>query len=642
MSRVGPSGGASGEDSGGASGEGGSDADGGTGVDAGGEGGRAAGGVPGAAGESVGGKPAGGEGGEAYAGSPFVGGAGGEVSEGGAPAEFGGLTVTTTPERQDFDLFDPAGHTIWLEVSDSQREFMNTAQTGGNPDPWGDFYTPAPAVTYVDHLLVQEVEGLSVADYGKTAVRLGAGVSFRQWTEESIPNLGIDVTVFEQALTLGGFERFELHNALAGGIYREVVGQRVLRALGVPSLRTSFAFLGSNVWGESAWVPMVVVQSYDERYCEEQAAELGGECENIWYAPGTQGGDFSNPPTCLLESCDEDRLSEFSDALDETPEGPGFAEALSEFVDWPRFYDFQCATFLLDTQRDSVIVVERDDGRFVFAAHSLDTSSGNVQTSGFFKSDRLFRGCHADPECRAGLLEACGAMVTAFDQLNPHRIVEAVRDAVDALRMRRSGDVERAAELREWYRVRQPESAEELALYSGPLGPDGCPEVLEMCVDGTCGTPEQCQARQCGDGPLVWCSAYQSCIYYWDYCPSCSESSPFYCNVNGSCLASQDECAALCSEEYPYCPQTNNCEYWCDGGMGGRPGVGGAAGFAGSIVMPGTGGTFATGGVPGTGGMPATGGIPGAGGGVGVGGAATSGSAGVPGDGGVGAVDNPG
>jgi hypothetical protein len=610
VTRVDPSGGSAGE--GGA----GSDAEGGTGADAGGEGGRVTG-AAGGAGEASAGRPSaeGGEGGGAYGGAPFVGGMGGEVSEGGAPAEFGGLTVTTTPERQDFDLFDPAGHKIWIEVSDEQREFMNTAQSGGNPNPWGDYYTPSPSVTFADHVVVQEVEGLSVADYGKVAVSLGGGDSFRQWTNESIPNLALDVTAFVETLTLGEFERFELHNALVGGIYREVVAQRALRALGVPSVKTSFAFLGSSVWGESAWVPMVLVQPYDDRFCEDQAAELGGECQNVWYANETQGGDAPVAPTCLSASCEDERLNEFADVLAETPEGAGFADALADFVDWPRFFDFQCSTFLIDARRAGVVVVERDDGRFVWMPHALDMSSGNVESAGFFRTDLLSRGCNSDPECRADMLDACGELVEAFDQLNPHALVDDVRQAVDALGMRRSGDVERAEELRDWYLLRQTEAAAEFELYRGPLGPDGCPEVLELCDDGTCGTTQECQQRQCGGPPFIWCEAFQSCIYEFQYCPTCDGDASFFCGVDYSCRSSQDECAALCEDPmYPYCPERNTCDYWCDFGAGGRPGAGGMGGVAGTNVV--------------------TGGMPGAGG-VGAGGAAgTGGSAGAPTEGG--------
>jgi hypothetical protein len=542
------------------------------------------------------------------------------MSSGGEPPEFGGLTVTTTPDQQRFDLFDPPGHRIWVEVSDEQLGFINAQQTGGNP--WGDPYTPSPSVTFADHVLVEEAENLSVADYGKLAVTLGGGASFRQWSEESIPNLAINVSRFEDGLTLGGFERFELHNALVGGIFREAVAQRVLGALGVPSLRTSFAFLGSSVWGEGVWVPMVVTQPFDPRYCSDQAAEIGGECANVWYTQG-QAGDVPDAPECMLDTCDENRLVELAEALDETEEGPGFGAALADLIDWPRFYAYQCASFIVDANRFGVVVIERDDGRLVWSPHSLDLSSGHAPSSGFLRTDRVSRGCQADPECWEASLAACGAMAEAFDAMNPHTVVESARDTVESLGMARNGDAERAEELREWYRSRQAQAAAEVELYSGPMGPDGCPEVLERCVDDTCGTAEECMARQC-QRPFVWCEARRMCVYEYDFCPKCEGAAPFFCGANDACEASVEDCAALCYEPYPYCEASNRCDSWCPGDTGG------------------TGGMGATGGVVGVGAGPAVGGAGGIAGTGGSGGTGMGASAGAPSEGGIGAGGNAG
>lgn len=498
---------------------------------------------------------------------------GGGCSDGGsvAPAEFGPLVVDTEPSDQSVDLFGVPGHRIWVEVSEAQRTIMNAHMQGGGFG--GDFYTPGGGnSTYADHVVVEDAVSGTVADYGKSEVRVVGESTFREWTPESIPNLKFDMDEFEDNQTLGGREHFRMNNGQVGSIFREAIAHRVFRELGYPGLRANFSFLGSNVWGSNVWIPMTIIEVYKEAFCDENKDLIGGTCKNMWEFPGDAGGGEPPPNACQIGECDNTRLEDLAAALETAPRGVGFREALEDIIDWKRYHQFQCLGWILWTGDDALrnqnnnLIIERDDGKLVWAPYSVDISAGqewytNTPLTG---GSIIAQGCQSDENCWADTIAECEALITKFDKLNPEKMVDKTAKTLTDLGMMRPGDEGRAKSLRKWYVDRQKALTAELERYRYLPGPDGCPNDLDLCNDGTCGTKEQCEERLCQDGQ-VFCETYGYCVGPKDFCPSCdTETSPFFCGAFAECTADFDACSDRCSDDfgpgYLYCEFNQSCQ----------------------------------------------------------------------------------
>jgi hypothetical protein len=490
---------------------------------------------------------------------------------GGGPAiVFGGLTVDTLARDQNFDLFATPGHHVWLEISEEQVAKMNQRGGGWVPGGADDIYQPGPSGSYADHFVVWEKESDTVADYGKLEVRLVGESTFRELSKTTIPNFRVDADEFQQGMRVGTFEHFRFNNGQIGTIFREHVVHRVYRELGYPALRSNYAFVGNTVWGEGVWVPMVLMEVYKGRFCNDNQELLGGDCVNMWEFPGDVSEPVGDRDVCQLSECDNQRLNDLSDALRTAPEGEGFKEATASFIDWPLYHQFQCLSWMMHTSDDPVhagnnnVIVERPDGKLVWLPYSVDISTG-ADWSGqvpLYGSTVLPTRCQEDPSCWSDTIDACAALVEKFEELDPAKIVDEVRDTLDDLGMLRPGDQGRAADLKQWFVERRAGLAEELEYYRTPPGPDGCPEELVLCPDYTCRTLEECDAT-CGDGSR-YCEAWRRCYDpMYEACPDCQEPTPFYCEYNASCVESEDQCALICPPEAPYCPPLQQCTPRC-------------------------------------------------------------------------------
>ena len=119
---------------------------------------------------------------------------------------------------------------------------------------------------------------------------------------------------------------------------------------------------------QEADVPYVVVEAYKPQFCKLREAELGGGCVNMWEFYGDIGsGMLGFEDSCQFSECDSTRGLEFEEAVAYTPQGEGFKEALSEWLDWDAFHRFQCLSWILETGDDAlhnmnnVLLVERVD-----------------------------------------------------------------------------------------------------------------------------------------------------------------------------------------------------------------------------------------------------------------------------------------
>ena len=410
------------------------------------------------------------------AGGGAAGSAGNDGSAGSAGATmWGGLSPNTTPADQEIDLFGAPGHRLWLEVSEAQLQLMNAGIDSGGPIVGarglnGDLYSPGGSATYVDHLVVEEAQHGTVADYGKVQAKLVGQSTLRPWNGASIPNVKIDMDEFQDKLRLGGEEHFRLNNGQVGSIFREQLAHRLYRALGYPALKTSFAFFGSNVWGPGVWIPMVLTEVYKGKFCRDNADLLGGQCANMWEFAGDLGMDVLPEGSCKLKECDDTRANELHTRILQAPEGAGFAAALEDLVDWPRFHEFQCLSWILWTGDDALhnsnnnLVVERDDGRLLWLPYSVDISMGQdwYRDVTLYGTNLLSVRCQQDPDCWAATMSTCGKLVADFDALDPEKLLDETQATLTSLGMMRDGDEARAKELRKWLVQRQLDLPAEL------------------------------------------------------------------------------------------------------------------------------------------------------------------------------------
>lgn len=533
------------------------------------------------------------------------------------PAVFGGLTVDTSPAEQAIDLFGKVGHRFWFEVTREQVSIMNEGRRNPGPwlaakaarrpiapayrlagepdvgipiDPWpggpgngGDIYTPPgdpkEDATFADHVVVQDVVTKSVADYGKLELALVGESTSREWTKRQIPNFRIDTDEFQPKVRIGGFEHFRLNNALVGTIFREHLAHRVFRALGYPALRSSFAFVGSNYWGENVWIPMVLMEAYKRKFCKDNQELLGGTCRNMWEFAGDAGRDALQSNACQVGSCDNTRMEDLIEAIANTPAGPGFKVALSEIVDWQRHHEFQCIGWILATGDDALrnnnnnLIIEREtDHRLVWAPYSVDISAGQewYVDAQLLGQSSLALGCQADPDCWEDVYVTCEDLVEKFEKLRAESFVDETVAVLTEHGMMRDGDDSRAEALHAWYAGRAAYVKNVLPNYRYLPDTDGvCPHDLFACQDGGCGTQEECLERRCVPGEY-WCESIGYCKRVDDLdCPVCENELPKFCGVSQECVADVAACSEICKEimgpEYIYCEAVQGCEQarWC-------------------------------------------------------------------------------
>lgn len=460
---------------------------------------------------------------------------------------------------------------------------------------------------------VSRVWGI-VTDYGKVETKIIGGSTYREWTPNSIPVVRVDMDEFQPDLRLGGFEHFRLNNAVGlgggstGSMFREHVAHQIFRELYI-GLRSSYASLGSTVWDVDTWVPMIFIEVYKQKFCKDNAEVIGSEtCPNMWEFYGDVGGEWwgDHEEMCQLASCDDTRLEDASDAVAAAPNGAGFRDAVADYIDWDLYYRFHCVSWILGVEDDAIragnniVVLEREDGRLVWAPYSLDYSMqegimlpppGNMAVP---------THCQADPSCWAGFIAVCEDIADRFIALDAEQLVDEAEDTLSELDLLRPGDHGYAAGVRAYLTQRKETLHADLERYRYlPDGNGECAEGLELCNDQTCGTAEQCADRRCSTG-TSFCEARGHCIAPYEDCPECGPEDPIYCAPAEACVADVDTCAAYCDGgDYVYCPAYGGCvlPWYCPGGGGGDPdggvaGVGGGwgggmgGGVGGAVGMP--------------------------------------------------------
>ncbi|MFO0548629.1 MAG: CotH kinase family protein [Polyangiaceae bacterium] len=462
------------------------------------------------------------------------GGSGGSGSGSGGedPTLDGAPKPNMQPSEQTVDLFGVDGNRFWFATDPDEVAKMNEQQ-GGGPFPNGDIYQPGGSgesnATYANHLFVTTSGNEpSTADYGQVEVRVIGQSTWRPWTADSIPNLRVDANEFDGGL-VGGYEHFRFNNGLVGSIFRELIALEVYRGLGYPAPLASYAWVGSNVWGEDVQIPYTVTEVYKKDFCDARLDQLGGSCPNLFEFVGDiPFTDFNSQENCRLAACDGTRASELAQILQNTPAGPGFEAATADYLDWPSIQKFQCLSWMLWTGDDAlhnqnnVVLLEREDGKFMYLPYSIDISAGQewYQYTPLYGSNSVSNGCQSDPDCWAETIATCEATIADFNALDPVALVDSVYDRLTQAGMLRNGDEDRYQQIRDWYEKRTNDLLPELDQYRGVP----CIDPNVKCgPEGTCTPAWDCHPAcdvneyQCGPlcAPLGQCF---ECFYPFNWC----------------------------------------------------------------------------------------------------------------------------
>jgi hypothetical protein len=352
------------------------------------------------------------------------------------------------------DVFASAGHVLRFDVNPTQATEMESA-TGSNP--FEDEYQIPGLGTFADNLNVTDaLSGLS-HDFGKIELAIVGQSTRRPW--KRIPSLRLDMDQFTKGQRLGNEEYLRLNNGQVSGVYREGVALSMWRFLGYPAPRSTFAWVEApGQWGQGIRVPYTVTEVYKRKWCDTAMAP--NKCENIWESVGDIASLASQ---CQVAQCDDTRLLQFAAKLQQTQPGPGFEQAMSEFVDWDEYRKFQCTSWITGTGDDyvhnnnNIVLAERSDGKMQLLPYSVDISAGqqwypDVKLMG---QSQLSNGCQLDPGCWQAMLSQCDQLLTKFETGNVvETIVNPVVKDLDDAGMQRPGDDRRAQQLRDWYNAR--------------------------------------------------------------------------------------------------------------------------------------------------------------------------------------------
>ncbi len=390
----------------------------------------------------------------------------------------GSPEITTDVADMTIDLFANDGNTVYWDVSAEQVQAMNDAWS--NSYSTGYYYEVGNGDTYADHLVATDVVTGQTADYGKVQLSVVGQSTGMLWSDTSIPDLSGDMDEFQDGLTIGGAEHIRFNNGMVSSIFREAIALQIFDGLSYPAPRTSFQWVGSNVYDPSVRIPYTLVESYHkDAWCVDHADQMGGGCVNIWEG---QGDLVDMGSQCQEKECDNTGLDELNQVLADNPPGSStFYSATQEKVDWQMVQQHMCFDWIMWVGDDyfhndnNVVLVEGADGKFRLLPYSSDISGGQdwYQNVSLYGRSQLAVGCERNVDCWADTLATCQTTIDAFQALDPVSIVNSIHDRLVAQDMIRGGDEDTYQELLTWYGDRAAEGTLETELLSYPkLGQD--------------------------------------------------------------------------------------------------------------------------------------------------------------------------
>jgi hypothetical protein len=428
----------------------------------------------------------------------------GSVDASVGPLVEGAPVVNSTPDELGLDVFGTNQNRYWFVATQQQIDAINEEFQGGNWYGGNDIYAPtggALGKRTVDHLLVTTPDG-KTADFGEMQVKLVGQSSGRPWTDQTLPNFKIDSDDVTPNLRLGGYEHLRFNNAIVGTIYREKFIYDYYQTLGYPAPRSTYGWVSTTAWAPDVAVPYIVVESYKRGFCRERSDYFGGECPNMWEFASDMGwGVFDIPENCQFESCDSTRANQFEDVVVQAQSGLATVDDVGQYVDWERFHQFQCLSWIFGTGDDAIhggnntVWVERPDGKFQLLPYSIDISLGfwNPGLDGYTTVASI---CQNDAGCWADTIEVCEGLVDAFIAADPVARIDALHEELDDAGMIRAGDEQRQQELRSVLRDLVTNLPSQLEQYrDNPWGPQYCSFPQVEC-GGYCQYPANCYLCQ--------------------------------------------------------------------------------------------------------------------------------------------------
>lgn len=420
------------------------------------------------------------------------------------PLVEGAPIVNTSAQALELDLFGTNKNKYWFIATPQQIDAINEEFQGGNWYGGGDIYAPtggAGGKRTIEHLLVTTPDG-KTADFGEMQVKLVGQSSGRPWTEQTLPNFKIDSDDVTPGLRLDGYEHLRFNNAIVGSIFREKFIYDYYQALGYPAPRATYGWVSSTAWPSDVEVPYIVVESYKRGFCRERPEYFGGECPNMWEFASDMGwGVFDVPDNCQFENCDSSRANEFEEVVVEAQQGLATVDEVGQYVDWTRFHEFQCLSWIFGTGDDAIhggnntVWVERPDGKFQLLPYSIDISlwGWDVGLSGYTTVADI---CQRDAGCWADTMAVCEGLVAGFISADPVSRIDALRDELDDAGMLRAGDDQRYREIRGVLQDLAANLPARLEQYrDSPWGPQYC-NYPQVDCNGACVYPADCYLCQ--------------------------------------------------------------------------------------------------------------------------------------------------
>lgn len=386
------------------------------------------------------------------------------------PLAEGVPVVNAALEAQTVDVFGTFNNHYWFVATPGQVDAINTEYQNGGGGWWGgfnggngDIYAPnsgQDALNAVEHLVVTTPDG-KTADYGVMKVKLVGQSTGRPWTDSTLPNFKLDTDDVTAGMRIGGYEHFRLNNAVIGTIFREKFVYDLYNALGYPAPRSSYAWVSTTMWEPDAKVPYIVTESYKRGFCRNREDQFGGECPNMWeFASDLGYGMFEAEENCQFDRCDASRATLFESAVTDAYNGGATTVAdLGEYVDWNKFHQFQCLSWIFGTTdappltTNNTVWAERADGKFQMLPYSIDISlslgsGGQWYDPGLYGSTQVAQLCQSDEQCWADTIAVCEGMITSFVALDPVGRMDQLYTDLQTAGMLRSGDDARYRELR--------------------------------------------------------------------------------------------------------------------------------------------------------------------------------------------------
>jgi spore coat protein CotH len=246
------------------------------------------------------------------------------------------------------------------------------------------------------------------------------------------PGLRVDFNRYVTGQQLQGRKAIILDNLVQDSTFlKEALSYDAFESVGIAAPKLAYTRLTVN---DEYWGLYTIVEEVSKPFLASRLGEDGGNLFG-WEYPGVY--DFSVrgsgasayvplpfEPETNEDSLDASGLVEFVRAINETPEGPGYAAAIGRYVDVPRFLQHVAVENAI-AENDGIVGFEgmnnfylyqyAGQNRFVFIPWDKDTTfvASSQPILNRMETNVLTRRLMADPEQQAAYKQAVKRVVQA-------------------------------------------------------------------------------------------------------------------------------------------------------------------------------------------------------------------------------------